>query len=54
MIPPCPFVDIAGPPYERGFLYGQAVPHRIALSIALYSNQLIDLGYDTATDRSGI
>lgn len=49
MIPPCPFVDIAGPPYERGFLYGQAVPHRIALSIALYSNQLIDLGYDTAT-----
>lgn len=48
MIQPCPFVDVAGSPYERGRQHGAAVPARVKRSIELYGGQLGDLGYGAA------
>ena len=48
MIQPCPFIDVSGTPYERGFRHGEAVPQRVRRSIDLYGSQLVDLGYDAA------
>lgn len=45
MVQPCPFVDVAGSPFERGRQHGAAVPQRVRRSIELYGGQLIELGY---------
>ena len=46
-----PMVEIAGPPAERGRQYGQAVPDRIALSIALYQGEMARRGIPLAQQR---
>ncbi|CAN7735684.1 C45 family peptidase [Caballeronia sp. dw_19] len=38
---PFPFVETSGSPYQRGLQHGQAVPQRVAASIALYREQLL-------------
>ncbi|WP_397449169.1 C45 family autoproteolytic acyltransferase/hydolase [Pseudomonas sp. NA-150] len=41
-----PCIDISGAPFERGVQYGKACPQIIARSIEIYSQQLLDMGYD--------
>lgn len=47
-ITPFPLVEIAGPPRERGRMYGEAARDRIRLSAGLYTDQLRRLGFDDA------
>lgn len=47
-ITPFPLVEIAGPPRERGRMYGEKAERRIRLSARLYTEQLHGLGFDDA------
>ncbi|OCR23896.1 peptidase C45 [Pseudomonas syringae] len=46
-----PCIEISGTPFERGVQYGKACPLIIARSIEVYSQQLLDMGYDWAGIR---
>lgn len=46
-----PCFEISGAPFERGVQYGKACPQIIARSIEIYSQQLLDMGYDWAGIR---
>ena len=45
---PFPLVEIAGPPRQRGRMYGEQVRERIHLSTGHYTSQLDRLGFDGA------
>lgn len=47
-ITPFPLIEIAGPPRERGRMYGEKARDRILLSAGLYTDQLRRLGFDDA------
>lgn len=40
MVDPCQFIEVAGPPQERGVQYGRAAGERIALGVRHYREQL--------------
>ena len=48
MIPPCPLIDVAGPPHARGVSHGRQAADRIKLGIAHYGRQLRRLDLDEA------
>ena len=43
-----PLIDLAGAPYDRGVVYGKAVPERILRSIDLYRGELARRGVNPA------
>lgn len=40
-----PFISVSGAPYERGVQYGQQARDRVQLSVKLYGQTLVDLGF---------
>jgi isopenicillin-N N-acyltransferase-like protein len=48
MAEPCPLIDVAGPPHERGIQYGQQAAARIKRGLRHYSEQLHRLDLDAA------
>ncbi|ETF00520.1 peptidase C45 [Advenella kashmirensis W13003] len=40
-----PFISVAGRPFERGVQYGQQARERVRLSMKLYGQTLVDLGF---------
>lgn len=40
MVDPCQFIEVEGPPHERGLQYGRAAGERIALGVRHYREQL--------------
>ncbi len=42
---PFPFISVSGAPYERGVQYGQQARERVRLSVRLYGQTLVDLGF---------
>lgn len=42
---PFPFISVSGAPYERGVQYGQQARERVRLSVKLYGQTLVDLGF---------
>lgn len=50
---PFPFISVSGNPTERGLEYGRQATDRIKLSVQLYGQTLVDLGY-TGSARSAL
>jgi isopenicillin-N N-acyltransferase-like protein len=48
MAEPCPLIDVAGPPHERGVQYGAQAAARIKRGLQHYGEQLRRLGLDAA------
>jgi isopenicillin-N N-acyltransferase-like protein len=46
MAQPCRLIDLAGPPHERGVLYGRQAAQEIARSVGHYGAQAATLGLD--------
>lgn len=46
-----PCIEVSGTPYERGLVYGKAVPDRVARSVALYRGELERRKVDAATQE---
>ncbi len=44
MVEPCPLIEVAGPPRERGHQYGRQAAGRIARGVEHYASQLEGLG----------
>ena len=51
MVEPCPLIEIAGPPRERGRLYGRQAAGRIRKGIAHYTEQLAEMSLDQRAVR---
>ena len=51
MIPPCPLIEISGPPHARGVQYGRQAAARIRRGIAHYGAQLRGLDLDAEAVR---
>eukprot|EP01035_Chromulina_nebulosa_P060699 gene60699-83036_t len=45
-IPPCPLIEVSGPPHARGVQYGRQAAGRIRLGIAHYAAQIAKAGLD--------
>lgn len=45
-IPPCPLIELSGPPHARGVQHGQQAAARIRLGIAHYAAQIAKAGLD--------